>query len=177
MPLLYFRHTAGSVGQTNQIGLGMNGVLSSNTGYVMAEENARFDPVFCGKVVRIGAVICAIEYLFTLALINWWVPISSACRVTEMRAVSPVVPMIYVLGPLVAWICIIAIFWTYFAKLSSAQMAREDRLRKSVRVAGTIFRYLQPQAVSYNFVFTVVFTSFAVLVAVVLVTTLLHCGP
>jgi hypothetical protein len=41
---------------------------------------ARFDAAFCGKVVRVAAAVCVVEFLSMIALLMMWVPADSKCR-------------------------------------------------------------------------------------------------
>jgi hypothetical protein len=77
---------------------------------------ARFDPVFCGKVVRVAAAVSAIEFLLTVALTMLWVPANSPCH---WQMPGPLYLLLFLSGAPALWLCIIAIFWKYVAVWTS----------------------------------------------------------
>jgi len=84
--------------------------LSTNYGAAMKPQNTigRFNPAFCGKVVRIVAAVCVLEFLATIALLMMWVPAASPCRAWHSSKGAPYVLIIPV-GLLTLWTCILAI--------------------------------------------------------------------
>jgi hypothetical protein len=139
----------------------------------------RFDPTFCGKVVRVAATVCVVEFLSTIALLMMWVPAYSACWSWHVprEAPEPIYPFIFVAGALTLWTCILATFWKRFANLAFAQLRWEERLRASTGWLAALYRLLQPIQVNYTALLSVVFCFFAFFVALPLIIMVRQCGP
>jgi hypothetical protein len=81
---------------------------------VAALAITRFDPLFCGKVIRIAVTASVIELLSAIALIVMWVPVESKCLGWDAR--YSIYPFLLVAGAWVLWIGVIATFWKTFAR-------------------------------------------------------------
>ena len=139
----------------------------------MAERKGRvvrrFDAVFSGKVVRIAAAVCIVEFLATIALLMMWVPAVSPCRTWQPSSGAPEpITFIILAGPIALWTCILAIFWKHFASWLSHHF---DLM--NVR----FMQLMQPFRVNYTALLTVIFLGFAGFVAIPLVIILQNCGP
>jgi hypothetical protein len=139
----------------------------------------RFNPAFCGKVVRIVAAVCVLEFLATIALLMMWVPAASPCRAwhSSKGAPEPIYVLIIPVGLFTLWTCILAIFWKRFADLAAAQLRWDERQRASTGWFAALYRFLQPFQVNYTALLTVVFLGFVVFVAIPLVIIVQQCGP
>jgi hypothetical protein len=111
---------------------------------------ARFDPVICGKVVRIAAAISAIEFLLTLALAMLWIPADSRCHTS--RTPEPLLYLGLSAGPAL-WLCVIAIFWKYIA----VWIAEYEKLYPR----WLLYPYPRWISPANTAIFTAVFVSFA----------------
>jgi hypothetical protein len=81
---------------------------------IAALATTRFDPRFCGKVIRIAVAVSVIELLSAIALVMIWIPVESKCLSWDARY-SIYLPLL-VAGAWVLWIGVIAIFWKTFAR-------------------------------------------------------------
>ena len=133
----------------------------------------RFDPALCGKVVRIAAAACLVEFLATMALWMMWVPADSKCRAWVVGEGPPKTIFLIIAAVLTLWTCIIAIFWKHFANLVFAQVRWEDRLRSSTGW----FAVPYPFGVNHTLLISVVMSGFAAIVAMTLIFILRKCGP
>lgn len=157
----------------------------------------RFDPAICGKVIRLGAAVCVVELLMTIALAIACVPADSTCPPAPTHSGSPAGvpglpiplppthapcaapdPIFYTLigpsGLATLWICILAIFWKYIANAMLKHVQQQDIQRPQWWWPGLP---LQPYQVNYTALFTAVFVGFAAFVAIPLVIMLRKCGP
>jgi hypothetical protein len=119
---------------------------------------ARFDPTFCGKVIRITATVSVIEFLVTVALVMMWVPANSKCH--SWQGPGLIVALLIPSGGAAFWSCVLAIFWTYIAKWISEW----ESLRP---------RWMIPASTA---LWTAVFVGFAAFVAVPFMVILQECG-
>jgi hypothetical protein len=140
----------------------------------------RFDPKFCGKVIRIVAGINLIVCLVTLALANLWIPPNSLCLAWKSNSGGP--PPIYALIVphigLTIWTYILAVFWERFTGLVFSQSRWEGRMRNSTGGMASLFRrLLAPQRqMSVTMLLTTVFLGFAVFVSIPLLTLVQNCA-
>jgi hypothetical protein len=139
----------------------------------------RFNPAFCGRVARIAAAVCVVEFLATIALLTVWMPAVSACRIwhAQRGAPEPLYVLIIPVGLLTLWTCVLAVSWKRFANLVSAQLRWEERQRASTGWLAAVYRFLQPFRVNYTVLLTAVLLSFAAAVAIPLVIIVRECGP
>jgi hypothetical protein len=140
----------------------------------------RFDPVFTGKLVRIAAAVCIVEFLATVALLTMWVPAISPCRTWQASSGAPeedIYAFVILTGLIGLWTCILAIFWKHFASwLSHHFDLMNANVHRPWRFAG-LNRFMQPFRVNYTALLTVIFLGFAAFVAMPLVIILGNCGP
>jgi len=73
----------------------------------------RFDPVFCGKVVRVTAAVSVIEFLLMAAVVMLWLPADSSCQAEQSLLVYAMLALSAVPA---LWLCVIAVFWRHFAR-------------------------------------------------------------
>ena len=85
---------------------------------IVASANKGFDAAVVGKVARISAAVCVIEFLLAIALIMS-TPAGSSCA----AASSANQGLVIALGLLAFWTCIIAILWKDAATLISGYLA------------------------------------------------------
>jgi hypothetical protein len=139
----------------------------------------RFNPTFCGKVARIAAAVCVVEFSAIIALLMMWVPHNSACRAWHgpRGATEPIFVLMLPVGLLTLWTFVLAIVWNRFANLVLAQLRWEKRQRASTGWLAALYRFLQPFQVSYTPLLTVVFLSFTAFVAMPLAIIVLKCAP
>src|SRR6266576_4900274 len=81
---------------------------------VAALAATRFDPLLCGKVIRIAVTVSVIELLLAIALVMLWIPVESKCLGWDWR--YSIYRFFLPIGGWVLWTCIIAILWKSIAR-------------------------------------------------------------
>jgi hypothetical protein len=136
---------------------------------IVARANKGFDAAVVGKVARISAVVCVIEFLLA---VTWtmWTPVDSRCAAPSSANHGPLVA----LGLLAFWTCIIAVLWKDAASLISGYLALLGT--GDIQAESTPgIRLHRPSTLVLIAVFFL-FAAFGAVLTITMIKTIVECG-